>query len=355
MKRILVVLAVVFVLLLPSGPVMAGAFGDRVIHDGEVVNENVSISGGRLVVEAGGTINGDVFVFGGDAVIDGNINGSLTLYGGNAALSGTVSGDLVLFGGNLELAEGAVVNGECQSVGGNLTGDTGMVRCDVGPALPIPPVPPIPGFQMERERDFEVERGPWSVIGQVSQAIGRSLLLGFLAFVLGAIMPTQLARVGSAISHKPAASGAVGLLTAVAGPSLAALLAFISALLTIVCIGLLGFPIVIFLLVALVAGAIFGWVALGALLGERVAGSLGIKNRSMAVTAAVGTLTLSLLLGLVSLLPPLFGGQIVTILLLCVGLGATALTQFGARPYPPAENEAKVATVLDTLPEEPAN
>jgi hypothetical protein len=75
------------------------------------------------------------------------------------------------------------------------------------------------------------------------------------------------------------------------------------------------------------------------------------------VLATLGTVTLTLVLGLIGLLPPIFGGWLVSSVVACVGLGATALTQFGTKPYPPAEsadNAAKVSAVLDTLPPDDA-
>jgi hypothetical protein len=61
-----------------------------------------------------------------------------------------------------------------------------------------------------------------------------------LALLAAAVVPNQLNHVGTALRNKPAASGVVGLLTAVAGPSLLALLLLLSVVLTIVCVGLVG-------------------------------------------------------------------------------------------------------------------
>jgi hypothetical protein len=354
MKRIILLVSLVLALALPTGVALAGPFGDRIIREGQTVNEDVTVSGGRLVVESGATINGDVFVFGGDVVVDGAINGDLTIYGGTTDVSGAVSGDLVLFGGNLALAESAAVDGECISVGGSLQNDTGVVNCDVTgmPEITVPEMPPVPHF------NFDPESRPRNTflgfLGDTVQTVGRSLMLGLLALVVATIAPEQLRRVSQVITRKPVASGAVGLLTAVAVPSLAALLSVVFALLILVfCLGLLGFPIVFLLLLALAFAAAFGWIAMGLLLGERMADMLKLKNRSVPVLATVGTVTLSLVLGLVSQLPPFCGGGLVAVLVACVGLGATALTQFGTKPYPPAENgenAAKVNAVLDTLP-----
>lgn len=150
------------------------------------------------------------------------------------------------------------------------------------------------------------------------------------------------------------ASGGVGLLTVVAVPSLAVLLLLTSVVLLIVCIGLIGFPIVFAMLLALTAAVLFGWIAVGHLFGQQLAEPLRLKNRSLPVTAALGTAVLTFILGLMGAIPFVFGAGLLTFLALCLGLGATALTQFGTRPYPAAaavqEDEAKVTAVLETLP-----
>jgi hypothetical protein len=157
------------------------------------------------------------------------------------------------------------------------------------------------------------------------------------------------------ISERPVVSGTVGLLTAVAGPSLIALLVVISGILVFVCIGVVGFPIAFLLGVALGAACILGWISVGNLLGRRLADGLKLNNRNLTTTAALGTIVLTLVAGVMSQLSFWLGGWLwsaVALLLACVGLGAVALTKFGTRPYPPPVSGEKVASVLETLPDE---
>ena len=98
---------------------------------------------------------------------------------------------------------------------------------------------------------------------------------------------------------KPVASGFVGFLTALAVPIVVTILAIISAVLTIICIGLLGFPIILLILLAFVAAILMGWVAAGTWLGQRLFQG---SKRTLAMKAALGTFVLTFVLGLLGIL-----------------------------------------------------
>jgi hypothetical protein len=107
--------------------------------------------------------------------------------------------------------------------------------------------------------------------------------------------------------------------------------------------------------IALGFGFLMGWIAMGTLLGQRLAEAMKLNNRSLPVVAALGTALLTLVTGLITAMP--FGGEffggVIAIIVGSAGLGAVALTKFGTRTYPFAlSNEEKVAAVLETLPVE---
>lgn len=342
MKRYAVILLLLLALWAPAGKVLAAPPFNTIVEEGEVIDNDIIVFEGDVEIRQGAIVNGDVIVF-----------------NGNAYVAGTVNGDIVLFNGNLEAADTAVLDGDCVLLNGdaNTAAEARMSCSDVENfPLVIPgllnsvqlAVPPRPDFSVR-----PIMSG--GLLAGVAEAAGRSLMLGLLALVVASLLPGQINRAGETIRSRPLASGAVGLLTAVAVPSLAVLLLLISTILVIVCIGLLGFPVVFAMLLGLAAGTLFGWVTVGNLLGQRLVGSLKLKNRGLSVTAAVGTAVLTFILGLIGALPFAFGAGLLTFLALCLGLGATALTQFGTRPYPAItvrEEEAKVTAVLETLPPE---
>jgi hypothetical protein len=367
MKKLTVVFVLlVLLLVVPAGVTHAAPTFDRIIASGDTVHEDLVIWGGSLIVEDEATVDGDVSVFGGTAVLDGHVEGDVVIFGGTASLSGTVDGDLVLFGGTLTAGTSADVDGDCLLIGGALAGDSAdSINCSaVGdiPAFAIPsiakaiPAPDAP----ERPSIPAAPRvlGGRSFFGTISAAAGQSLLFGILALAAAVILPNHLGQVSRTLKDKPAASGAVGFLTFIASVSAIVLLSILSAILMLVCIGFLGIPVVIALSVALGAALLLGWIAAGAWLGDRLAGWLKLQNRSLTVTTALGTAVLTLVAALLSAFPFLLGGwlwSLLAFLIACAGLGAVALTRFGTRPYPVGGQEFendKVAAVVEMLPDD---
>lgn len=367
MKRVSIILIVLLVLLLPAAIGLAAPF-DRIIGSGETVNGNITVMNNDLIVEEGGTVNGDVTVFDGNVEVAGRIEGDVSLFDGELELAGVIDGDLVLFGGELAIREGALISGDCISFGGHVNDVGGRASCaepgsdilgNIRPVQPPvrPEVPEAPEFPRVEVRGPSLASSVGHFFLRVTEVVGRSLLLGLLALVVAAVFPRQLSQVSDTVQRRPVASGAVGLLTAVAAPSLIVLLLL---LLAITCVGILLYPAVFLLAVAVLAAALMGWIALGQRFGRWLVESLNLKSRRLTVTAALGTTLLTLFLGVVGLIPPFmfgegFGATLLAGLLACVGLGAATLTKFGTKPYPPGStppaNEEKVASVLETMPE----
>lgn len=378
-KRVLIpiILALALVIILVPATFAAPNF-DTIIEENEVVNNDVVVLDGDLAIGTGAVVNGDVVVFNGDADIDGRINGSLTL-----------------FNGDLEAGDNASVSGECVLLNGDINGDSTPGNCTVVsnlewgplselgkfapgwfimpeipavpeiPALPtmpampeMPEIPAVPAMPVVPPMPAHSrDTGP-GFLARLVGVVSSSLLFGFLGFLVAAVAPIPLGRIVSTTRNKAAVSGAAGVLTAVAVPSLIVLLIPLSILLTIVCIGLLGFPIILLLALGLFVGGFLGWIAVGTALGERLF-NRGDKGTGIRRTAALGTATLTFGLGMLGLLPIDFVTGLLVFIFSAIGLGAVALTQFGMKPYPRrvaagtpgnGEDPDKLDTVLQTLP-----
>ncbi|MCP5098899.1 MAG: hypothetical protein GY943_25385, partial [Chloroflexi bacterium] len=194
----------------------------------------------------------------------------------------------------------------------------------------------------------------------LAEAVGQTLFFGFLAYVIASLLPQHMARIEDTMRSNPVASGGIGLLTSVAVPILIVLLALISSVLVIICIGILGFPIVLAMALALVAASFLGWVTVGNLVGVWAAAKLNLENRNLKTTAVLGTMLLTFVFGMLGAVPWVMGEGIVSFFAMCMGLGAVALTKFGTRAYPlvavAEPDDDKITAVLNTLPddEEPA-
>ena len=358
-KRIFI-LFMVFLLLLVSTSAVLAQDGGTVVEADETIRNDIALFGEDLTIKEGATVKGNV-----------------ALFGGNATISGTVDGDIVLFGGNLTAESTAVIDGNCALLGGNLTDDTEAgINCTTASfgagfaplfseiaAQVDRPTPPIPG---PGDVSTTVHRpsAAGQFFGGIAEAAGQTLVMALLAFGVASLLPNHLKEAEAVVRQKPMTSGIVGMLTAVAVPVLIALLAVTSAILVLVCIGILGFPIVFLLGVAFAAAMVFGWITMGDLVGRWLAEKMNLQNRTLPVTAALGTAALTFGIGLIGALPFIFGEGLLTVIIGSIGLGAATLTRMGTRPYPLSagytpstgnpitENPDKINTVLETLPVE---
>jgi len=96
MRKLFVVFLITLVSLFAvAAPAMAIDWreSDRVVIGAdEVINDDMSLMGGSIVVD--GTINGDVFAFGDSVVINGTVNGNLITAGPRVEIKGTVTGSV---------------------------------------------------------------------------------------------------------------------------------------------------------------------------------------------------------------------------------------------------------------------
>jgi hypothetical protein len=80
-------------------------------------SEAFVVLSGRADVPKGQTV-GDLVVFHGSATVDGTVDGSLTAFDAPVTISGQVNGDVVAFNGRVELQSGANVTGDVVSQSG---------------------------------------------------------------------------------------------------------------------------------------------------------------------------------------------------------------------------------------------
>jgi hypothetical protein len=298
-------------------------------------NDNHSVIGDSYTLPAGQTLDSNLVVLGAQATVaaGATVNCKVVVMGGDLDLSGQVLGDVVVVGGNVHLRSTAEIDGQLQSLGGTLTQDNGaQIKGSVGQ-----------GFNSGNSSDNgnPVFDGSFSVLAAVLafyRAVTRTILgalgLGLLALLVVLFWPEQTARVRAAVSNAPGQTGALGLLTVVAVPVL-----IVVASITICLI-----PIAFMASVLLTAAVAFGWIALGELVGQRLAGALKLVNLSPAVAAGLGTALLSLVVSAIGWVPCV--GWVAPVILAAVGLGAVTLTRFGTQPYLPSSPAAPMAPAL---------
>lgn len=317
MKKLFVVvlLAGLILPLLFTGTAFAsGFYDDKIIFgdnftlaSGQTIDGNLIVMGGNVTIEDGATVTDSVVVFGGNVDIAGNVKVDVVVIGGNVDLQGTaiVDGRLVSTGGSVSRGEGAVISG-----GESSDFEPGQYFYPPAPFRPFRPNVTVYGFD-------PIAAMVWQGIETVGWALGMSLI----ALLVAAVWPTQTNRVTATVTATPALSGGLGLLTLIVGP--------VVMVLTAITVCLIPATLVVALLYGM--AIVFGWIALGAIVGARLTIALNLRSVSPALATAFGTFLLSLAMGVVGYVACL--GAIVEIIFAAIGLGAVILTRFGTRPY----------------------
>lgn len=286
------------------------------------------VMGGGYVLEAGETLSGDLLVFGGNVTLEAEsiVDGNVLLLGGNADIDGEVNGDLALLGGNASLGANAVLQGSVISLGGNLSRAEGAeIGGDVVSAdeFSIPMQFDFPSFGFGRSRivgPFDNVGFRFSPVWDVLWFGFRSLLLAALAILVVMFWPKPTARAAGAVVSQPILSGGLGLLTFIVAP----------ILLVVLAITIILSPVSLVAGILLVVAGVFGWIAIGLEVGDRLSEAFKWEVHP-AASAGIGTLATSLVVGGIGLIPCV--GWLAGVVVTAIGLGAVLLTRFGSREY----------------------
>lgn len=287
------------------------------------------VMGGSYTLESGDSLDGDLLIFGGTAVlkVDSVVEGNLLLLGGSADIDGEVGGDLALLGGNADLGSTAVIQGSVVSLGGNLSrADGSQISGDVVSAdeFSVPFQFNFPGIDFPgRSRVVGPFGGfdmGFSPIWQLVWFGFRSLLLAALAILVVMFWPNPAARAARAVVGQPILSGGLGLLTFIVAP----------ILLVVLAITIILSPVSLLAAILLVVAGVFGWIAIGLEVGDRLSEAFKWDFHP-AASAGIGTLAMSLVVGGIGLVPCI--GWMASVVVAAVGLGAVLLTRFGSREY----------------------
>ncbi len=277
-------------------------------------NTAQSVFGSSYTLASGQTLNSNLVIFGGNADInDGaTVHCTIVVFGGNVDIAGTVDEDVVVMGGNVDLSSTAVVGGQIATMGGSTSRAEGAeVRGGETQGFGNFPMRPVIVDQF----------GLFNPLWQMGTALFNAISLGLLALVVVLFWPDHTARVSAVITTSPGAAGGLGLLTLIAVPILLIFTAITICLIPLTLVGALLYAMAL----------VFGWMALGMVVGARLSAALNLHNLSPAVSAALGTALFTLVSGILQAIPCV--GWIVPTVLAAIGLGAVTLTRFGTRPY----------------------
>jgi cytoskeletal protein CcmA (bactofilin family) len=315
-------------------PPGAPAAPDGLYHDEyhltEIVDGDWVMTGGWLWIDANGGVLGDASMVGETIHVAGKVSGSLnvigkdvyldptahiagsaTLLGSTVTVGGQVDGDLVVNEGDLTILPDAQVNGAISiSCAAQITDQrAGQPALDCH-SLEIPQVQPA----------------ALAILG----VLGALVLTGMSALSV-TFFPRHISRIEEAMRARPRSFVGVGIATyaLVTGVFFAVL--FLLAIFPP--LGLLLVPVFLVLGLILLILCVSGLSTLAVILGDWMLRRNSRLPVPPLIAAVLGSLTLSLPLGVIALLPFGFG---ISVLLLgaisSVGLGAALFTRVGTRP-----------------------
>lgn len=324
---LLIVLVAGLAAFRPAQTPMQGSSNDRFVlggtytlQSGETLDGNLFVLGGMATLEKDSRVDQDVMIMGGALTVNGTIGGDVNAIGGLVTLgsAAVVEGDVNIAAGNLVRDDGARVEGNVNSASTGLFSIVIPGRIDI-PQLQTPPSVVLPGNVRIPNMNW-VDFNP---IGGILWWLGRSFIWAVVALLLVLFVPRHAQRAGKAAARQPLPAGGIGCLTMLVAP------AVIIALAITIC----GIPLALIGAFLLWAAWLFGVVALGLEVGERMT-SMMHQDWAPAVSAALGTFVLTLVINGVGAIVPCIG-WLVPLLVGLVGLGAALLTRFGAHSYPP--------------------
>lgn len=228
---------------------------------------------------------------------DARAPGPIYVIGGKTRIEGAVAGDVRQLAGTLVVADGAIVGGELQRIGGVQTiADTAEIA---------------------RRSTVEVTTPAGGSVLGYGPSVLVTLLLAFVAARRARRNPTALTNLRGAVTDHPLISLTIGALVAVTGLSLFVFMAFTLVLLPVSILGLLAGLVV-------TAYGVIAW-------GSVVAQLLPTARDGLA--AGAGVAVVMVLLHLVGHIPVV--GDLVGLAALLTGIGAVMITYFGLQEFRP--------------------
>jgi cytoskeletal protein CcmA (bactofilin family) len=313
--KLALLLVLLVSLFLPQVALAQGPQGDKLVL------------GGSYTLHSAESLNGNLIVLGGsvDLQQDSVLNGNILLAGGSLQVDGKVTGNILATGGSINLASSAVVSGDISTLGATLNRAPGaQVFGNINNGLSGPAEITVPGNIQVPNTILHTEV---NIIVQTFLFFLRAFLWAALAILVVLFLPRQVDQVSQAAVAQPLISAGLGVLTAVILP----------LVLVLVAITIIGIPVSLLGVLALVVTWAFGIVVLGLEVGKRLAQMLKV-DLAVPVMAGAGTFILVLVMNGIKVAIPCIG-WIFAALIGCLGLGAVLLTRYGTQPYPPAGSQ----------------
>jgi hypothetical protein len=269
--------------------------GNFYVDTNETIDHDVSVTGGTAVVD--GVIDGDLAVMGGEAIVNGSVTGEVAVFGGNLRINGKIDqdaavfggaiknhgvlgGDLAVIGGTVELDSGSTVSGDIVAIGGTIDQDSNAVVNGKVKTVKMPLSKLVPRIS----KLFRL--GPQLDI--MSAVVSRVVILGIIAvfyllcLLALLIFPAAIDKISVKVRDEFWISLAIGV---------AIIIAIIPAI-VLFAISIVGIPLIFLLPIALAVAGIFGFASISSVVGKRICESAKWKIERRVGVFSIGWLAL---------------------------------------------------------------
>jgi len=263
------------------------------------------------IVVAAGETRDNVVSFGGDIIVDGKVRKSVFCLGGSITISGEVGDAVVGIGSNITIKSTAVIKGDLVGLGGTVVKE--------------------PGFKIEGDTVYfksseltgkifkEGLKGVFSVsfwpIILVFKLVNLFIWL-MVGIVMAVLFPRQIAFAAGELRHNFWPTFATGLLATICFTIFVTFAA-------VLCLILIGIPIVLSLVVIGLVIKVFGRVVLLFIFGQSLAAALNKRQISPVAAVLLGLLVF----GFIGFIPVL--GFFFSFVMGIFGWGVALRTKFG--------------------------
>lgn len=319
-QKLLLLITFILILAFPATALAAELpSAARPGHSAWINPQDQIVVSGNYELQSGQTLEGNLWVYGGNAKLDqdSTVTGNVILIGGNFFGDGNVNGSITAIGGSADLGDHAVIHGNVRLIGGSFTRANGarvegqVITENRGPfQFTGPSRVQVPGVDV-RVDPF------WSFLS----LLFRAFLTAAIAVLVVMFLPRHTERVSNVVMTQPLISGGLGLLTIIIVPIV---LVVIMITIILIPVSILGFLI-------LALTIVFGWIAIGVEIGQRMAAAFKTEW-VLPVSAAIGTFVLTLVADGIGRIPCV--GWLVPAVIALLGLGGVLLTRFGTQVYP---------------------
>jgi len=282
------------------------------------------------MVRVSGVVDGNLTAIGQTIIVEdtARVAGNASFMGESVTIAGQIAGNVVVNGGSLTIDPTAQLDGTISTCVGAVNSPQNIPIACTSPS--IEPFAPLIALRNSALPEAFLSAGVSSV-GMLFGVVFAALALIGTSALAVTFFPRQISHIEEAMRARPRSFGGVGIAVyaLVVGLFLALtfLLAFFPPL------GLILVPVFLLLGLFLLLFSLSGLVTLVVMLGDWLLNRSARAPQPPLIAAVVGSVALSALVAVISLLP---FGLVISFLLLglfsSVGLGASMFTRIGTRP-----------------------